>query len=141
MRWEQQSIDTKYNSKHHKTMRKQAKSKTKQGFLKKDVFSPLVYASLQWLSPPTNVHKSYRNDDTHQYTLPLFVTNRQMNQEGERKEKNIWIWVKYDPWRVQDEWENKAQTKDKNIFIKNATKHKEHDMLRMMEHDVDLGMT
>ena len=24
---------------------------------------------------------------------------------------------------------------------KNATKHKEHDMLRMMEHDVNLGMT
>ena len=24
---------------------------------------------------------------------------------------------------------------------KNATKHKVHDMLRMMEHDVNLGMT
>ena len=24
---------------------------------------------------------------------------------------------------------------------KNATKHEEHDMLRMMEHDINLGMT
>ena len=36
--------------------------------------------------------------------------------------------------------ENEAQTKDKNI-LKNAIKHKEHDMLRMMEHDVNLSMT
>ena len=47
--------------------------------------------------------------------------NREMIQEEVRKE-------------------NEAQTKDKNI-LKNATKHKEHDMLRMMEHDVNLGMT
>ena len=25
--------------------------------------------------------------------------------------------------------------------LKNAKKHKEHDMLRIMEHDIDLGMT
>ena len=31
--------------------------------------------------------------------------------------------------------------KDKNIFLKNGTKHKEHDMLKMMEHNIDLGMT
>ena len=49
--------------------------------------------------------------------------------------------MKDDAWGVQDEWENEAQTKDKNIFKKNATKHKEHNMLRMMEYDVNLGMT
>ena len=63
-----------------------------------------------------------------------------MNQEEEGKEKKIWIRVKDDAWGVQDEWENEAQTKDKNI-LKNAKKHKEHDMLRIMEHDIDLGMT
>ena len=47
----------------------------------------------------------------------------------------------YDAWGVQDEWENEAQTCDKNIKKKNATKHEEHDMLRMMEHDINLGMT
>ena len=30
---------------------------TKQGFLIKDVFSPLVYASPLWLSPPMNVYE------------------------------------------------------------------------------------
>ena len=48
MKWEQQSIDdTKHNSKHHKTMRKQAKSKTKQGFLKK-MCSPPWYMHLPY---------------------------------------------------------------------------------------------
>ena len=46
----------------------------------------------------------------------------------------------YDAWGVQNEWENEAQMKNKDI-LKHATKHKEHDMLRMMEHDVNLGMT
>ena len=63
-----------------------------------------------------------------------------MNQEKGGKEKKIWTRVKDDAWGLQDEWENEAQTKDKNI-LKNAIKHKEHDMLRMMEHDVNLGMT
>ena len=35
----------------------------------------------------------------------------------------------------------KLKQKTKNIFKKNATKHKEHGMLRMMEHDINLGMT
>ena len=63
-----------------------------------------------------------------------------MNQEEEGKEKKIWTRVKDDAWGVQDEWENEVQTKNKNI-LKNATKHKKHDMLRMMEHDVNLSMT
>ena len=58
-----------------------------------------------------------RNDDTHQYilwyTFPLFIMNRQMNQEEGGKEKKIWTKVKYDAWGVQDEWENEAQMKDK----------------------------
>ena len=66
--------------------------------------------------------------------------NRQMNQEEGRKEKKIWTRLKDDAWEVQDEWKNEAQMKDKNV-LKNATKHKEHDMLRMMEYDVNLGMT
>ena len=36
--------------------------------------------------------------------------------------------MKDDAWRVQDE-------------KKNATKYKEQDMLRTMEHDVNLGIT
>ena len=63
-----------------------------------------------------------------------------MNQEEGRKEKKIWTKVKDDAWGVQDEWENEAQTKDKNI-LKNATKHKEHDMLRIKEQGIVLGMT
>ena len=35
----------------------------------------------------------------------------------------------------------KMKLKHKTKTLKNATKHKEHDMLRMMEHDVNLGMT
>ena len=34
----------------------------------------------------------------------------------------------------------KLNRKKKKI-LKNATKHKEHDMLMMMEHDINLGMT
>ena len=63
-----------------------------------------------------------------------------MNQEERGKEKTIWTRVKDDVWEVQDGWENEAQMKNKDI-LKHATKHKEHDMLRMMEHDVNLGMT
>ena len=47
--------------------------------------------------------------------LSLFVTNRQMNQEEGGKEEKIWTRLKDDAWGVQDEWENKAQMKDKNI--------------------------
>ena len=46
-----------------------------------------------------------------------------------------------DAWRVQDEWENEAQTKDKTFWRHNATKHKEHDMLRIMKQSIDQGMT
>ena len=53
---------------------------------------------------------TYRNNETHWYTLPLFVTNRQMNQEEGGKEKKIWTMIKDDAWEVQDEWENEAQT-------------------------------
>ena len=38
-----------------------------------------------------------------------------MNQEEGAKEKKIWTRVKYDARGVQDEWENEAQTIDKNI--------------------------
>ena len=34
----------------------------------------------------------------------------------------------------------KMKLKHKTKTLKNATKHKEHDMLRMMEHDVNVGM-
>ena len=49
---------------------------------------------------------------------------------------------RYDVWGVKDEWENETQPKDKKTsLLKNATKYKEHDMLRMMEHGIDLSMT
>ena len=35
----------------------------------------------------------------------------------------------------------KMKLKHKTKTLKNATKHKEHDMLRMMEHDINLGRT
>ena len=35
----------------------------------------------------------------------------------------------------------KLKYKTKTLKKKNATKYKEHDMLWMMEHDVNLGMT
>jgi len=41
------------------------------------------------ISPPENVHESYKNDDTLRYTLPLFITNRQMDKEEGGKEKKI----------------------------------------------------
>ena len=63
-----------------------------------------------------------------------------MNQEKGGKEKKIWTRVKDDAWGLQDEWENETHPKDKNILT-NAIKENEHDMLRMMEHDVNLGMT
>ena len=51
--------------------------------------------------------------------------NRQMNQEEGGKEEKIWTRLKDDAWGLQDEWENKVQTKDKNIKKKkNAIKHK-----------------
>ena len=59
-----------------------------------------------------------------------------MNQEKEGKEKKIWTRVKDDAWGVQDEWENEAQMKDKSIQ-KNATKHKEYNMLRIMEQNIN----
>ena len=40
--------------------------------------------------------------------------------------------------KMNEKMKLKQKTK---TFLKNATKHKEHDMLRMMEHDIDLGMT
>ena len=35
----------------------------------------------------------------------------------------------------------KCSSNIRQKYKKNATKHKEHDMLRMMEHDVNLGIT
>ena len=49
-------------------------------------FSPYECARGR-ISPPKNVHESYRNDETHRYILPLFVTNKQMNQEDEGKKR------------------------------------------------------
>ena len=46
---------------------------------------------------------------------PFFVTNRKMNQKKGGKEKKLWTRVKDNAWGVQNEWENEAQTKDKNI--------------------------
>ena len=46
-----------------------------------------------------------------------------------------------DAWGVQEEWENETQPKEKKKSKKNATKYKEHDMLRMIEHDIDLSIT
>ena len=90
-------------------MRKQAKSKTKQGFLKKDVFSSLVYASPLWLSPPMNVHISHIEMTIHigisgkyHFSLyfpllifhpPCFHSNqtylKAIRPKGELKEKEI----------------------------------------------------
>ena len=43
--------------------------------------------------------------------------------------------------RWMRKWSSNIRQKHKIKKKKIATKHKEHDMLRMMEHDVNLGMT
>ena len=49
------------------------------------------------ISLPKNVHMSHiKMTKTHWYTLPLFVMNRQMNQEEEGKENKIRTRVKDD---------------------------------------------
>ena len=68
---------------------------------------------------------SYRNDDTLRYTLlysPLFVKNRQMNQEEGGKEKKKMNKGK-DAWGIQDKWKNEDKKKTKHLK-KNATKYK-----------------
>ena len=45
----------------------------------------------------------------------------------------------YEGCKMNKKMKLKHKTKKKQK--KNATKHKEHDMLRMMEHDINLGMT
>ena len=81
-------------------------------------FSPYECAQGRF-SHPKNVHMSHIEMTIHtsilSSILSLFVTNRQMNQEEGGKEEKIWTRLKDDAWDVQDEWENKAQTKDKNI--------------------------
>ena len=54
--------------------------------------------------------------------------NRQMNQEEGGKEKM------YEGCKMNEKMKLKRKT---NTSLKNATKHKEHDMLRMMEQGVD----
>ena len=61
---------------------------------------PLQMCTKNRISPPKNVHKSYRNNKTLwyttlEYTVPLFDTNRQRGQgekrardEGMNKENN-----------------------------------------------------
>ena len=81
-------------------------------------FSPYECAQGR-ISHPKNVHMSHIEMTIYtsilSSILSLFVTNRQMNQEEGGKEEKIWTRLKDDAWDVQDEWENKAQTKDKNI--------------------------
>ena len=52
-------------------------------------FSPYECAQGR-ISPPKNVHMSHIEMTKHTgYTLPLFVTNRQMNQEEGGKEEKM----------------------------------------------------
>ena len=44
----------------------------------------------------------------------------------------------YEGCKMNEKMKLKRKTK---TSLKNAKKHKEHDMLRIMEHDIDLGMT
>ena len=131
MREEQQSIDTKCTQSTIKQQeKKQNVRQTKQGFLIKRCLpplsiciSPMAFSPYEcaWgrISHPKNVHMSHIEMMIHSSilssTFPLFVMNRQTNQEEGGKEKKIWTMVKDDAWGVQDERENKAQMKDKNI--------------------------
>ena len=101
-------------------------------------FSPYKCA---WgrISPPKNVHMSHIEITIQTCILSPFLS--QIDKTIKRNEgKKRRYEQGYDAWGVQNEWENEAQMKNKDI-LKHATKHKEHDMLRMMEHDVNLGMT
>ena len=93
MQREQQSIDTKHNSKHHKSKQenKHKEKQTKQNFLINLMSSPSWYMHLPYgislplqmctrkrISPPKDVRKSHEEmTKTLRYTLPLFDTNRQ----------------------------------------------------------------
>ena len=43
--------------------------------------------------------------------------------------------------KMNEKMKFKHKTKTSKKKKKNAIKHKEHDMLRVMEHDINLGMT
>ena len=131
------------------------KHKVKQGFLIKECLLPLdicispmnfsPYECAQGrITPPKNVHMSHKmtkyTDILSGIPSPFFVTNRQMNQEEGGKEKKIWTRTRcMRGARWMRKWN--STERQKNILKKNATKHKEHNMLRMMEHDINLGIT
>ena len=136
MRWEQQSIgDTKHNSKHHKATRKQAKSKTR--FPHKNCLlplgiciSPMTFSPYECargrITPSKSVHMSHIEMTIQTCILSDILSPflSRIDKTIKRKEgkKRRYEQVYY-AWGVQDEWENKAQTKNKDI-LKHATKHK-----------------
>ena len=123
MRWKQQSIDTKCNSKHHKQWENKHKVKQdKTRFSQKRCLlplriciSPMNVHGVEFL-PPKNVHISHIVMMKHTGILSPFLSRiDKWIKRKEGKKKKIWIRLKDDAWRVQDEWENETQTKDKII--------------------------
>ena len=140
MRWEQQSIDTKHNSKHHK--QRENKHKVKQNKIKLSqnkcllslgicislmAFSPYECARGR-ITPAESVHMSHIEMTIQTCILSPFLSRIDKTIKRNEGKKRRYE-QGYDAWGMQDEWENEAQTK------------KKHDMLRMMEHDVNLGIT
>ena len=74
--------------------------------------SPIAFSPYECardiISSSKNVHMSHIEMTIHSSilssTFPLFVTNRQTNQEEGGKEKKIWTMVKDDAWGMQYEW-------------------------------------
>ena len=103
IRWEKQSIT--------QSTIKPTRKQTKQSFLINTMSSPPWYMHLPYeislplqmcmrnrIYPPKDVHKSHRNDKktpvySLEYTLPLFVRNRQRVKEKWRKEMKVWIMI------------------------------------------------
>ena len=140
MQWEQQSINTKPNSKHHKTTRKQTQSKTnKTRFSQKECLLPLgICISPKAFSPyecargriphPKNVHMSHIEMTIHtsilSNILSLFLSRiDKWIKRNERKKKKIWTRIKDDAWGVQDERENEAQKRKWGTKVRQSIKN------------------
>ena len=156
MQWEQQSINTKPNSKHHKTTRKQTQSKTnKTRFSQKECLLPLGICispkafspyECAWgrIFPPKNVHMSHIEMTILTGILSgvpspfLSRIDKWIKRNERKKEEDM---NKDKRWCMRGvRWKRKWGTKEK-MRHKSKTKHKEHDMLRIKEQDIVWGMT
>ena len=128
----------------------------KQGFLIKECFlplgiciSPMIFSPYECaqgrITPLKSVHMSHIEMTTQ--TCILFgilspflsrIDKKIKRKKGKKRryDKDKKRCMRGARWMRK--WNSNISQKHKK---KNATKHKEHDLLRMMEHNVNLGMT